>query len=60
MCDIFLDNGKKMEKKEAAKFMNNCFITVGEELNQSNNTNWTQHSYFQSLLKDNFFSEYGL
>ena len=44
-----------MEKKEAAEFMNNYFITVGEELNQSNNTNWTQHSYFQSLPKDNFF-----
>ena len=52
---VFDDNGKKMEKEGAAEFMNNYFITVGEKLNESNNTNWTQHSYFQSLPKDNFF-----
>ena len=52
---VFDDNGKKMEKEGAAEFMNNYFITVGEKLNESNNTNWIQHSYFQSLPKDNFF-----
>ena len=43
-----------MEKEEAAEFMNNYFITVGEELNEANNTNWTQYSYFQRLPKGNF------
>ena len=51
---IFNDDGKKLEKEEAAEFMNNYFITVGKELNETNRTTWKQHSYFQHFTNNNF------
>ena len=51
---IFNDDGKKLEKEEAAEFMNNYFITVGKELNEANRTTWKQHSYFQQFPNNNF------
>ena len=35
---IFDDSGKKIEKEDAAEFMNNCFTTIGEKLNEHNIT----------------------
>ena len=51
---VFNDIGNKIEKVEAAEFMNDYFTEIGEKLNNSNNTMWSPHSFFPSFRKNDF------
>ena len=51
---IFNDTGNKIEKVEAAEFMNNYFTGIGENLNERNNTTWLPHTFFPNLSSHNF------
>ena len=44
----------KLEKTEAADYMNDYFVYIGEILNANNNSIWSPHSFFQQLPSENF------
>ena len=51
---IFNDDGKKIEKLEAAEYMNDYFTNIGTKLNENNNSFWTPHSFFPHYPTNNF------
>ena len=48
---IFNDAGVKVEKSEAAEFMNNYFTNIGEVLNENNHSTWKCHDFFEAAPK---------
>ena len=51
---IFNDCGKKIDKSEAAEFMNDYFTHIGEKLNENNSTDWSSHLFCPNFPADNF------
>ena len=49
------DSGKKLERKDAAEFMNKYFTTIGETLNIDYNTVWAPHHFFPIVKPNSFF-----
>ena len=51
---IFNDHGIKIEKTEAAEFMNDYFTEIGETLNENNHEQWIPHTFFPNPPINNF------
>ena len=48
------DNGVKLEKSDAAEYMNDYFTNIGESLNTNNDSIWCPHSFFQKPPSNGF------